>query len=78
MSVLIHGDAAMAGQGIVYEVLQAESIPKFKVGGTVHIIVNNQIGFTTVPKDGRTGENSLKLLKIYMKLLINKINLNRI
>ena len=55
MSVLIHGDAAMAGQCIVYEVLQAETIPKFKVGGTVHIIVNNQIGFTTVPRDGRTG-----------------------
>lgn len=47
MPVLLHGDAAFAGQGIVYETMQMSKVPDFAVGGTVHVIVNNQVGFTT-------------------------------
>ncbi len=49
--VLLHGDAAFMGQGIVYETLALSALPAFTTGGTVHIIVDNQIGFTTAPAD---------------------------
>jgi len=54
MSVLMHGDAAFAGQGVVYETLGLSDIKGYTTGGTVHIIVNNQIGFTTDPRFART------------------------
>jgi len=54
MSVLMHGDAAFAGQGVVYETLHFSDLSQYTTGGTVHLIVNNQIGFTTDPYHSRS------------------------
>ncbi|KAI9761481.1 MAG: RNA polymerase II transcription factor B subunit 1 [Chaenotheca gracillima] len=54
MGVLVHGDAAFAAQGVVYETLGFHALPAYSTGGTIHLIVNNQIGFTTDPRFARS------------------------
>jgi 2-oxoglutarate dehydrogenase E1 component len=54
MGVLLHGDAAFAGQGIVYETMGFHNLPWYGTGGTIHLVVNNQIGFTTDPRFARS------------------------
>lgn len=54
MGILLHGDAAFAGQGVVYETMGFHDLPNFGTGGTVHLVINNQIGFTTDPRQGRS------------------------
>ncbi|HEY8402943.1 MAG TPA: 2-oxoglutarate dehydrogenase E1 component [Cytophagaceae bacterium] len=54
LPVLIHGDAAIAGQGIVYEVVQMSKLNGFSTGGTIHFVINNQVGFTTDFEDARS------------------------
>ncbi|KAI0801984.1 2-oxoglutarate dehydrogenase complex E1 component mitochondrial precursor [Irpex lacteus] len=54
MGVLLHGDAAFAGQGVVYETTGFHNLPNYGTGGTIHLIVNNQIGFTTDPRFSRS------------------------
>ncbi|KAM7258056.1 hypothetical protein ACFE04_013797 [Oxalis oulophora] len=56
MGVLIHGDGSFAGQGVVYETLHLSGLPNYTTGGTIHIVVNNQVAFTTDPRAGRSSQ----------------------
>jgi 2-oxoglutarate dehydrogenase E1 component len=62
--VLIHGDAAFAGEGIVAETLTLSQLPAYRTGGTLHLIVNNQVGFTTSPEDARPMRYATDLAKV--------------
>lgn len=64
LAILIHGDAAVAGQGIVYEVVQMSGLPGYTTGGTIHFVINNQVGFTTDYDDARTSIYCTDIAKI--------------
>ncbi|MDE3045388.1 MAG: 2-oxoglutarate dehydrogenase E1 component [Verrucomicrobiota bacterium] len=64
-AILVHGDASLSGQGVVYEVLEFMRLPGYSTGGTIHIAVNNQIGFTTLPEEGRSTRYCTDIAKAF-------------
>src|SRR5690606_19469160 len=64
LPVALHGDAAVAGQGIVYEIVQMSKLRAYQTAGTIHVVLNNQVGFTTSPIDARSGVYSTDVAKV--------------
>lgn len=71
LPILVHGDAAIAGQGIVYEVTQMAQLNGYKTGGTIHVVVNNQIGFTTNYLDARSSTYCTDVAKVTLSPVLH-------
>lgn len=65
MAVLVHGDASLSGQGVIYETLQLHGLPGYATLGTVHIVFNNRIGYTTLPQEGRSTSYCTDIAKAF-------------
>jgi len=71
LPILVHGDAAISGQGIVYEVIQMAQLNGYKTGGTVHVVVNNQVGFTTNYLDARSSTYCTDIAKVTLSPVLH-------
>ena len=71
LSILLHGDAALAGQGVVYEVIQMAQLDGYQTGGTIHIAVNNQVGFTTNYLDARSSTYCTDVAKVILSPVLH-------
>ena len=71
LPIVVHGDAAIAGQGVVYELVQMANLDGYKTGGTIHIVVNNQIGFTTNYLDARTSTYCTDVAKVTLSPVLH-------
>lgn len=71
LPIIVHGDAAIAGQGVVYEVVQMANLDGYRTGGTIHIVVNNQIGFTTNYLDARTSTYCTDVAKVTLSPVLH-------
>jgi 2-oxoglutarate dehydrogenase E1 component len=71
LPIAVHGDAAIAGQGILYEIVQMAQLDGYKTGGTIHIVINNQVGFTTNYLDGRSSTYCTDVAKVTLSPVLH-------
>src|SRR5690554_4384684 len=71
LPIVVHGDAAIAGQGIVYEIVQMAQLDGYKTGGTIHIVINNQVGFTTNYLDARSSTYCTDIAKVTLSPILH-------